>query len=89
MDQATTSTPASSGSWRINLASTSPSWQYTAMPYPRVMGDAILLPDGTVFLTNGGGVGAFLEEAFAVWHLSARSHLQGHLIYTCAESMWF
>ena len=27
------------------------------MPFPRVMGDAVHLPDGTVFICNGGQVG--------------------------------
>ena len=37
------------------------------MPYPRVMGDAVLLPDGTVFITNGGGVGTFIGLSRTVW----------------------
>ena len=56
-DQANAQTPASSSSYRINLGAAAPTWETEAMPYPRVMGDAVLLPDGTVFVTNGGQIG--------------------------------
>lgn len=56
-DMATAQTPASSSSYRINLGAATPAWETETMPYPRVMGDAVLLPDGTVFVANGGQIG--------------------------------
>lgn len=56
-DQANAQTPASSSSYRINLGAAAPTWETETMPYPRIMGDAVLLPDGTVFVTNGGQIG--------------------------------
>ncbi|KAL0050698.1 hypothetical protein WJX82_005338 [Trebouxia sp. C0006] len=56
-DMATAQTPSSSSSYRINLGAATPAWETETMPYPRVMGDAVLLPDGTVFVTNGGQIG--------------------------------
>lgn len=57
MDMATAQTPASSSSYRINLGAAALAWETESMPYPRVMGDAVLLPDGTVFVANGGQIG--------------------------------
>lgn len=56
-DYATSSTPSSSASYRVNLGSTAPGWEEENMPFPRVMGDAVHLPDGTIFICNGGQVG--------------------------------
>ncbi|DBB01553.1 TPA: hypothetical protein ACH3X1_000201 [Trebouxia sp. C0004] len=56
-DMATAQTPSSSASYRINLGAATPAWETETMPYPRVMGDAVLLPDGTVFVANGGQIG--------------------------------
>lgn len=56
-DQANAQTPASSSSYRINLGAATLAWETESMPFPRVMGDAVLLPDGTVFVTNGGQIG--------------------------------
>ncbi|KAA6429206.1 MAG: hypothetical protein FRX49_00602 [Trebouxia sp. A1-2] len=56
-DMATAQTPSSSSSYRINLGAATPAWETETMPYPRVMGDAVLLPDGTVFVANGGQIG--------------------------------
>ena len=39
------------------MGSTSPAWETENMLYPRVMGDAVHLPDGTLFICNGGQVG--------------------------------
>ena len=56
-DYATAETPSSSASYRINTGAANPAWETESMPFPRVMGDAVLLPDGTVFVANGGQVG--------------------------------
>ena len=61
-DMATAQTPSSSSSYRINLGAATPAWETETMPYPRVMGDAVLLPDGTVFVTNGGQIGEMLRS---------------------------
>jgi len=57
VDMATAQTPSSSSSYRINLGAATPTWETETMPYPRVMGDAVVLPDGTVFVANGGQIG--------------------------------
>jgi hypothetical protein len=56
-DQATYATPASDASYRINLGAATPEWEQETMPFRRVMGDTVLLPDGTVFVTNGAQIG--------------------------------
>jgi hypothetical protein len=61
-DMATAQTPSSSSSYRINLGAAAPAWETETMPYPRVMGDAVLLPDGTVFVANGGQIGEMLHS---------------------------
>ncbi len=61
-DMATAQTPSSSSSYRINLGAATPAWETETMPYPRVMGDAVLLPDGTVFVANGGQIGEMLHS---------------------------
>ena len=66
-DQATYATPASDASYRVNLGAATPVWEQETMPFRRVMGDAVLLPDGTVFVTNGAQIGKLVV---AVWHLS-------------------
>ena len=58
-DYATAETPSSSASYRINTGAANPAWETESMPFPRVMGDAVLLPDGTVFVANGGQGGEF------------------------------
>ncbi|RKO90566.1 hypothetical protein BDK51DRAFT_46633 [Blyttiomyces helicus] len=44
---------------RIHPLDTEPEWTFEKLPDgPRTMGDAILLPDGTVFITNGARLGS-------------------------------
>jgi len=68
-DMATAQTPSSSSSYRINLGAAAPAWETETMPYPRVMGDAVLLPDGTVFVANG----SFARHQYVPTDLSASS----------------
>ncbi len=50
--------PAASDCEVLDLGEASPQWQAVAsMAHPRVMPDAALLPDGTVFVTNGSASG--------------------------------
>ncbi len=76
-DMATAQTPSSSSSYRINLGAATPAWETETMPYPRVMGDAVLLPDGTVFVANGGQIG---EMLYSLTHslTHARTHARTH-----------
>lgn len=41
----------------LNAAGIAAGWQVETMPQPRIMVDAILLPDGRVFLVNGAQTG--------------------------------
>ncbi|HEX2036455.1 MAG TPA: galactose oxidase-like domain-containing protein [Chloroflexota bacterium] len=51
-------TPATETCELLDLGLPAPAWQPAApMPLPRVMPDAVLLPDGTVFVTNGSSTG--------------------------------
>ncbi len=51
-------TPATNTCEILDLGAGSPSWQPAAsMAHPRVMVDAVLLPDGTVLATNGSSAG--------------------------------
>jgi len=51
-------TPASAGCEILDLGEPNPQWrQVASMAQPRVMPDAVLLPDGTVFVTNGSASG--------------------------------
>lgn len=79
-DMATAQTPSSSSSYRINLGAATPAWETETMPYPRVMGDAVLLPDGTVFVTNGGQIGEMLRSL--THSLLTRYSLTTHSILT-------
>ena len=76
MDMATAQTPASSSSYRINLGAAALAWETESMPYPRVMGDAVLLPDGTVFVANGGQIGDLhlLVCMQCSWHMITPLH---------------
>ncbi len=56
-DMATATTPASSSSYRINMAATNPTYLEEEMPSGRLMGDAVLMPDGTVGIFNGAQTG--------------------------------
>ncbi|KAI3845089.1 hypothetical protein MKX03_035564 [Papaver bracteatum] len=42
---------------RIKITDSSPQWFVETMPTPRVMGDMILLPDGSVLIVNGASRG--------------------------------
>jgi Domain of unknown function (DUF1929)/Glyoxal oxidase N-terminus len=51
-------TPATNTVELLDLGEPSPAWRYTApMTQPRVMPDAVLLPDGTVLVTSGSATG--------------------------------
>jgi hypothetical protein len=55
---ATATTPATNSCELLDLADSPLSWrQAAAMADPRVMPDAVLLPDGTVLVTNGSSTG--------------------------------
>ena len=54
---ATATTPASASSYRINMAATNPTYLEEEMPLGRLMGDAVLMPDGTVGIFNGAQTG--------------------------------
>lgn len=57
-DRAKDDTPASAVAHVIDLTGGPGSkWVPSVMPHPRVMGDAVILCDGTVGLFNGGGKG--------------------------------
>ena len=48
---------ATANTYRLDLTSNNPTWQAEAMSAPRIMPDAVLLPDGTVFICNGADTG--------------------------------
>ncbi|KAL3145060.1 hypothetical protein ABBQ32_003546 [Trebouxia sp. C0010 RCD-2024] len=55
---ATSMTPASQSSYLVDVTpGTNHSLVEEIMTFPRMMGDAVLLPDGTVFLCNGAQIG--------------------------------
>ncbi|MEZ4307172.1 MAG: DUF1929 domain-containing protein [Polyangiaceae bacterium] len=55
---ATPSTGATSTAEVLDLGAASPAWQSIAsMHYPRVLQDAVLLPDGKVFMVGGSAIG--------------------------------
>jgi hypothetical protein len=57
-DKAKESTPASAAAHVIELtAGKNAQWKASTMPWPRVMGDAVTLCDGTIGVFNGGGKG--------------------------------
>lgn len=57
-DPVSSTTPATGSCELLDLSAKSPQWQLTgAMNHPRTMPDAVLLPDGTVFVANGSGSG--------------------------------
>ncbi|KAJ9166014.1 hypothetical protein P3X46_020815 [Hevea brasiliensis] len=43
---------------RIKITDSNPQWAMESMPYARVMGDMILLPNGNVLIINGAGAGS-------------------------------
>jgi hypothetical protein len=43
---------------RLSTGQTTFAWQTEAMPLPRIMGNGIILPDGTVWVGNGAANGA-------------------------------
>ena len=59
VDFATSTTPASDRAHVIDLmAGPGATWQSVGpMPYPRVMGDALYLCDGTILVVGGAGGG--------------------------------
>jgi Domain of unknown function (DUF1929)/Glyoxal oxidase N-terminus/LGFP repeat len=57
--EVTARTPATETCEILDLGAASPAWQLAApMNNPRVMPDAVLLPDGTVFVANGSSTGS-------------------------------
>jgi hypothetical protein len=57
-DNATQFTPASDLAWKIDLANPAAQWESVGrMPQERVMGDSIILCDGTIGFFNGAGTG--------------------------------
>jgi hypothetical protein len=52
--------PALGDCGRINPLAANPTWAMEQMTLPRFMGDAVILPDGTLFMANGAAVGYFL-----------------------------
>jgi len=51
-------TPATATVELLDLSDPSPAWRYTTpMPSPRVLSDAVLLPDGTVLVVGGSATG--------------------------------
>ena len=52
-------------SWTLLLLQPEPAWQLENMTAPRVMPDTVLLPDGTVFICNGGSTGTAGGTAYA------------------------
>ncbi|KAG9442904.1 hypothetical protein H6P81_018758 [Aristolochia fimbriata] len=48
---------------RIRITDASPMWSVETMPIPRVMGDMVLLPDGSVLVVNGA------KQGTAGWEL--------------------
>ncbi|KAK9795598.1 hypothetical protein WJX73_005422 [Symbiochloris irregularis] len=57
VDNADNNSPASNLIQWIDLSQTSPTWVVERMASPRVMPDAVLLPDGNFAIFNGGEVG--------------------------------
>lgn len=58
-DGADATTPATPYTYRLNLADTTATLQWTreSMSCPRIMPDGVLLPDGTLAIFNGGEIG--------------------------------
>ncbi|KAF9583131.1 hypothetical protein BGW38_010191 [Lunasporangiospora selenospora] len=54
---------------RINLHSPDPQWEMDQMPSPRLMSDAVILPDGKIMLVNGckNGYAGFLRGSNPVF----------------------
>ena len=50
-------TPATANTYLLDLSQANPVWQLETMSAPRVMPDVIILPDGNLFICNGGNVG--------------------------------
>ena len=57
VDRADGGTPASAATYLLDLSVTPLAWVNETMSAARVMPDTVLLPDGTVFICNGGNVG--------------------------------
>jgi hypothetical protein len=56
--QLTVATPANKTAELLDLGAAAPAWRFTApMGWPRVMPDAVLLPDGTVAVLGGSATG--------------------------------
>lgn len=57
-DGAGANTPATTNSYLLDLSNpASPTWTTEQMPVPRVMGDALLLPNSKVIVVNGAQQG--------------------------------
>ena len=56
-DHAGGGTPASTHTYLLDLTASNPTWTQETLSCPRIMPDAVLLPDGTVGIFNGAEVG--------------------------------
>ncbi|GAA5854744.1 hypothetical protein JCM9279_007012 [Rhodotorula babjevae] len=68
---------------KLDAAGIPKGWQTEDMPFPRVMGDAILMPDGTVLIVNGAqsGVAGYGNVKDEIGASNARSPAKEPLLY--------
>ena len=57
VDQAGPDTAATANTYLLDLSIRPLNWTVDVMSVPRVMPDTVLLPDGTLFICNGGDTG--------------------------------
>jgi hypothetical protein len=71
-DYAGLNTPATNAAYILDLSLANPAWKATSTPMtnPRVMGNAILLPNRQVVIVNGAATGA------APWLFQRRESLE-------------
>ncbi|KPV77092.1 uncharacterized protein RHOBADRAFT_49404 [Rhodotorula graminis WP1] len=67
----------------LNAAGLRKGWQTENMPFPRVMGDAILTPDGNVLIVNGAqaGIAGYGNVKDEIGASNARSPAKEPLLY--------
>ncbi|XP_021903124.1 aldehyde oxidase GLOX1 [Carica papaya] len=71
--------PALRDCGRISITHQNPRWKIEMMPTPRVMGDAMILPNGDVLLLNGA------KQGSAGWHYAKEPNLNPVLYMTHAK----
>ena len=71
VDFAAAGTPAVAYSSLLDFGQAPLAWQREAMPTGRVMPDAVLLPDGTVAVFNGGAPVTVLTGCFVLLPLAS------------------